>query len=134
MQTPKSPRTAVVAVVAMVAIATVAVLAVWLWPGKTGNPVPAPRSVSFGESPGPQVATRGEQQLILTPEQLQHAGLKIETVGEKPSSDPAGQMKTGVVQANTYRDTPGVPLPAAIIPSVNTALRQHLKPPQTAAT
>ncbi len=133
MQTPKSPRTAVVAVVAMVAIATVAVLAVWLWPGKTGNPVPAPRSVSFGESPGPQVATRGEQQLILTPEQLQHAGLKIETVGEKPSSDAVGQMTTGVVQANTYKETPVVSLVGGIVRTVKPELGQTVKRGQTVA-
>src|SRR5260370_10660533 len=133
MQTPKSPRTAVVAVVAMVAIATVAVLAVWLWPGKTGNPVPAPRSVSFGESPGPQVATRGEQQVILTPEQLQHAGLKIETVGEKPSSDAVGQMTTGVVQANTYKETPVVSLVGGIVRAVKPELGQTVKRGQTVA-
>lgn len=133
MQTPKSPRTAVVAIVAMVAIATVAVLAVWLWPAKTGKPVPAPRSVSFGESPGPQMATRGEQQLILTPEQLQHAGLKIETVGERPSSDAVGQMTTGVVQANTYKETPVVSLVGGIVRTVKPELGQTVKRGQTVA-
>src|SRR2546429_9643554 len=81
MGTPKSQRTALVAIVAVVAISAIAVLAWFLWPGKTGKPVPAPRSVSFGESSSPQTATSGDQVLTLGPEQLQRSGLKIETVG-----------------------------------------------------
>jgi membrane fusion protein, heavy metal efflux system len=130
-QTRKRPRAAVVAIVAIVAIAAVTVLAVLLWPGKTGRPVPAPRSVSFGESPGSQPATTGEQRLILTPEQLQRAGLKIETVGEKPSSDAVGQMTTGVVQANTYKETPVVSLVGGIVRSVRPELGQTVKRGQT---
>jgi len=122
-----------VAIVALVAIAAVAVLAVLLWPGKTGKPVPAPRSVSFGESPGSQTATTGEQQLILTSEQLQHAGLKIETVGEKPSSDAVGQMTTGLVQANTYEETPVVSLVGGIVRTVKPELGQTVKRGQTVA-
>ena len=133
MQTPKSPRMVAVAIVALVAIAAVAVLAVLLWPGKTGKPVPAPRSVSFGESPGSQTATTGEQQLILTSEQLQHAGLKIETVGEKPSSDAVGQMTTGLVQANTYEETPVVSLVGGIVRTVKPELGQTVKRGQTVA-
>src|SRR5216684_3996864 len=124
MQTPKSQRTALVAIVAVVAIAVVAALAWLLWPGKTGKPVPAPRSVSFGESSSPQTATAGEQKLILTTEQLQRAGLKIETVGEKPSTDAMGQMTTGVVQANTYKETPVVSLVGGIVRSVRPELGQ----------
>src|SRR5438128_1260713 len=103
MQTSKSRRTALVAIVAVVAIAAIAVLAWLLWPGKTGKPVPAPRSVSFGESSSPQTATGGDQVLTLAPEQLQRAGLKIETIGERPSTEATGQMTTGIVQANAYK-------------------------------
>ncbi len=85
-QPPRSPTTRVVAIVAIVAIAAIAVLAWFLWPTKVGKPVPAPRSVSFGESSSPQTATADDHKLTLTPEQLQWAGLKIETVGEKPST------------------------------------------------
>src|SRR5260370_22913095 len=133
MQTPKSPRNAVVAIVAIVAIAAVAVVAWLLWPSKTGKPVPAPRSVSFGESSSPQTATAGEQKLILTPEQLQRAGLKVETVGEKPSSEARGQMTTGVVQANTYKETPVVALVGGIVRSVKPELGQSVRRGQTVA-
>jgi membrane fusion protein, heavy metal efflux system len=133
MQTSKSSRTAVVAIVAMVAIAAVATLAWFLWPGKAGQPVPAPRSVSFGESSSPPTATAGDQKLTLTPEQLQRAGLKIETVGEKPSTEAMGQMSTGVVQANTYKETPVVALVGGILRSVKPELGQSVRRGQTVA-
>src|SRR5258708_4977047 len=131
METPKSRRTALVAIVAVVAIAAIAVLAWFLWPGKTGKPVPAPRSVSFGESSSPQTATSGDQVLTLAPEQLQRAGLKIEAVGERPSTEVAGQMTTGVVQANTYKETPVVSLVGGIVRSVKPELGQAVKRAQT---
>src|SRR5712691_2132572 len=133
METPKSQRTTLVAIVAVVAIASIAVLAWFLWPGKTGKPVPAPRSVSFGESSGPQTATSGDQVLTLAPEQVQRAGLKIEAVGERPSTEVAGQMTTGVVQANTYKETPVVSLVGGIVRSVKPELGQAVKRGQTVA-
>ena len=133
MRTSKSPRTAVVVIVVMVAIAAIAILAWFLWPGKTGQPVPAPRSVSFGESSGPQTAIADDQKLTLTPGQLQRAGLKIETVGEKPSTEAMGQMTTGVVQANTYKETPVVALVGGILRSVKPELGQSVRRGQTVA-
>ena len=133
MQTSKNRRTALVAIVAVVAIAAIAVLAWLLWPGKTGKPVPAPRSVSFGESSSPQTATAGDQVLTLAPEQLQRAGLKIETVGERPSTEVAGQLATGVVQANTYKETPVVSLVGGIVRSVKPELGQTVRRGQTVA-
>src|SRR5216684_8484958 len=133
MQTSKSQRTALVAIGAVVAIAAIAVLGWFLWPGKTGKPVPAPRSVSFGESSSPQTATSGDQVLTLAPEQLQRAGLKIEAVGERPSTEVAGQMTTGVVQANTYKETPVVSLVGGIVRAVKPELGQHVKRGQAVA-
>ena len=133
MQTTKGRRTAVVAIVALVAIAAVAALGWRLWPSKTGKPVPAPRSVSFGESSGPQPATAGEQKLTLTPQQLQRAGLKIETVGERPSTDVMGQMTTGVVQANTYKETSVMSLVGGIVRVVKPELGQAVQRGQTVA-
>ena len=132
-QPPRSPTTRVVAIVAIVAIAAIAVLAWFLWPTKVGKPVPAPRSVSFGESSSPQTATADDHKLTLTPEQLQRAGLKIETVGEKPSTEAMGQMTTGVVQANTYKETPVVALVGGIVRSVKPELGQPVRRGQTVA-
>ena len=126
-------RTAVVVIVAIAAIAAIGIAAWALWPSKVGKPIPAPRSVSFGESPNPQPSTSGDQKLTLTPEQLQRAGLKIEAVGEKPSSEAMGQMTTGVVQANTYKETLVVSLVGGIVRSVKPELGQNVKRGETVA-
>jgi membrane fusion protein, heavy metal efflux system len=126
-------RTAIVVVVAIAAIAAVSIAAWALWPSKAGKPIPAPRSVSFGESSSPQTSISGDQKLILTSEQLQRAGLKIETVGEKPSSEAIGQMTTGVVQANTYKETPIMSLVSGIVRSVGPELGQAVQRGQTVA-
>src|SRR5947209_18023909 len=91
-----------------------------------GKPVPAPRSVSFEESPQPATAGGGDK-LTLTPEQMRTVQLKIETVGERPSSEAAGQMATGVVQANTYKETPVVSLVGGIVRSVGAELGQNVR-------
>jgi cobalt-zinc-cadmium efflux system membrane fusion protein len=124
-------RTALVIVVAAIAIVVVAIAAWLLWPKQAGKPVAAPRSVSFDESPQP--ATPGGEKLTLTPEQMKTVQLKIETVGERPSSEAAGQMATGVVQANTYKETPVVSLVGGIVRSVGAELGQNVKRGQRVA-
>jgi RND family efflux transporter MFP subunit len=130
---PKSSnrQTALVVSVVAIALVTVAIAAWLLWPKQAGKPVPAPRSVSFNESPQP--ATAGGEKLTLTPEQLRTAQLKIETVGERPSSEAAGQMATGVVQANTYKETPVVSLVGGIVRTVSLELGQNVKKGQRVA-
>jgi cobalt-zinc-cadmium efflux system membrane fusion protein len=115
----------IVAIVAVVAI--VAIVAVWLlWPKHVGKPVAAPRTVSFEQSSEPPTTT-GEQKLTLTPEQRRSVQLKIETVGEAPSTEAAGQMATGVVQANTYKETPIVSLVGGIVRSISAELGQNIR-------
>src|SRR2546421_5993013 len=130
---PKTSNRRTVQVVAIAAIAVVVVaIAAWVWwPKQAGKPVAAPRSVSFDESPQPATA-RGET-LTLTPEQMRTAQLKIETVGERPSSEAAGQMATGVVQANTYKETPVVSLVGGIVRSVGAELGQKVRRGQRVA-
>jgi RND family efflux transporter MFP subunit len=132
-QAPRSKRNVVVAAVGIVAIAAVAILAWFLWPRQSGKPVPAPRSVSFEESSTPQTATTGEQKLTLAPEQAQHAGLKIETVGEQAAGEAAGQITTGTVQANSYKETPVVSIVGGIVRSVSGELGQNVKRGQKVA-
>jgi len=129
----KGRRAVAVTIVGLVAIAAVAVLAWSLWPSsRTGKPVPAPRSVSFGES-SPQTATTGEQVLILESEQVRRAGLKIETVGEQPTAEATGQMTTGIVQVNSYKETPVVSLVSGIVRNVSIELGQNVKRGQRVA-
>ena len=133
---PESPRRAKKALVATVSVVVIAgvIFAVWIfWPGKAGKPVPAPRSVSFAEPANQPAAITGDQKLVLTPEQAQSAGLQIETVGERPTTEASGQMATGVVQANSYKETPVVSLVGGIVRSVRGELGQNLKRGQTVA-
>jgi len=120
-------------VIPMTAVTLILVaIAAWLlWPKQVGKPVPAPRSVSFEESS--QTPTAGEQKLILTPEQTRSAQLKIETVGEQPSKEAAGQIATGVVQANSYKETPVISLVGGIVRSVGAELGQNVKKGQRVA-
>lgn len=120
----------VVAIVAIVAI--IGIVAIWLlWPKPAGRPVAAPRTVTFdGSSPA---TTTAEQKLTLTPEQLRSVQLKIETVGEAPTTEAAAQMATGVVQANSYKETPVVSLVGGIVRSVNAELGQNVRRGQRVA-
>ena len=120
-----------IAITAITLILIVAIAAWLLWPKQAGKPVPAPRSVSFEESPQP--ATAGGDKLTLTPEQMRTAQLKIETVGERPSSEAAGQMATGVVQANIYKETPVVSLVGGIVRSIGAELGQNVSRGQRVA-
>jgi len=128
----KANKPIVVTVVALIAIIGVAFVAWLLWPGKAGKPVPAPRSVSFAETPS-QPAISGDQKLTLSPEQVQRAGLKIETVGERPSGEATGQMTTGIVQPNIYKETPVASLVNGIVRSVNAELGQNVRRGQQVA-
>ncbi len=120
----------IVAIIAIVAI--VAIVAIWLlWPRQTGRPVAAPRTVTFDEASQP--TTTGEQKLTLTPEQLRSVQLKIETVGEAPSTEAAMQMATGVVQANSYKETPVMSLVGGIVRNVSAELGQNVRSGQRMA-
>ncbi len=130
---PRGKRHVIVASVGIVAVAAVAILAWFLWPGKSGKPVPAPRTVSFEESSSPQTETTGEQRLTLAREQVERAGLKIETVGEQPAGEALGQMTPGTVQANSYTETPVISLVGGILRSVSGELGQNIKRGQRVA-
>src|SRR5438067_7623213 len=113
--------------VSLIVLVTIAAaLGAWLfWPKQAGKPVAAPRSVSFQESSQPMATA--EQRLTLTPEQLRSVQLKIETVGEAPSTETAGQIATGVVQANSYKETPVMSLVGGIVRNVGAELGQNVK-------
>ena len=130
----KNKRTlVVVATVASIAIVGVIVISLLiLKSSKSGKPVPAPRSVSF-EQTSNEPTSSGDQKLTLSSEQLQRASLKIETVGESSSAEAIGQMTTGTVQANTYKETPVVSIVGGIVRRVNGELGQNVTRGQTIA-
>ena len=133
---PNRRRT--IAIVAVVAVVVAAVIALLLWllipRGNAGRPVPAPRNIG-ADQPSNQGnnASSGESTLTLAPEQVQRAGIKIETVGERASGEASGQQTTGAVQANAYRETPVMSLVGGIVRSVGPELGQNVRKGQTVA-
>lgn len=130
----RTRKIAIVAVVALVAVATFALL-LWLFipRGGGGRPVPAPRSIGPNQTTDQASNTPGESTLTIGPEQAQRAGIKIETVGERMSAETTGQQTTGVVQPNSYRETPVMSLVGGIVRSVGPELGQNVRKGQTIA-
>ncbi|HJX90948.1 MAG TPA: efflux RND transporter periplasmic adaptor subunit [Pyrinomonadaceae bacterium] len=128
----RSAKTGVIVVLAVVAIGVVALL-LWLFipRGSVGRPVPAPRDIGPDQTinqPG-----SGESTLTLTPEQVHSSGIKIETVGERVSTAKTGQPTTGIVQPNSYRETPVMSLVGGIVRSVGPELGESVRKGQTIA-
>jgi membrane fusion protein, heavy metal efflux system len=130
----RTAKTAIVAIVAVLAVAAIALL-LWLFipRGSDGRPVPAPRSTGPDQTASQAGNPPGESTLAITREQIQRAGIKIETVGERISTDATGQQTTGVVQPNAYRETPVMSLVGGIVRSVGPELGQSVRKGQTVA-
>ena len=109
-------------------------LAILLWlksgSSEAGKPVPAPRTTVMDEPSGETIAG---QTITLAPEQIQNAGIKIETVGEQLSSESVSTAATGVVQANAYRETPAVSLVGGVVRRVEPELGASIARGQTVA-
>src|SRR4030095_3692190 len=75
----------------------------------------------------------GESTLTLTPEQVERSGIKIETVGERVSTETMSQPTTGIVQPNSYRETPVMSLVAGIVRYVGPELGQGVRKGQVIA-
>lgn len=140
MQTPpRKNRNVVVPVIS--AITAILALALLFWwyvsTGRNGagRPVPAPRAITLGqtEAPAPADTPATGPTIELAPEQVQRAGLKIETVGEQLSTEGGGGVATGTVQPNSYRETPVTALVGGIVRSVGAELGQSVKRGQTMA-
>lgn len=145
VETPSHKRVpvAIVAVAAVIAIAGLA-LAFWWWRGGNsdgaGRPVPAPRTVAVDQPgnattmTGANGATNAEPTLTLDPEQAARAGIKVEPVGEQLATEAGGgQVATGVIQPNAYRETPVVSLVGGIVRKIGAELGQNVSRGQTLA-
>ncbi|MEP7213480.1 MAG: efflux RND transporter periplasmic adaptor subunit [Acidobacteriota bacterium] len=97
--------------------------------GDAGRPVPAPR-MSAGEMPSESIAN---QTLTLSPEQMQNAGITVETVGEQLSAASTETSATGTVEANAYRQTPVVTLVGGVVRRVVPQLGENVSAGQTVA-
>ena len=94
-----------------------------------GQPVPAPRS-SMSETPAETLINKT---LTLSPEQVQNAGVTIETVGEQLSTESGETAATGTIEANAYKQTPAVALVGGIVRRVIPELGENVSAGQTVA-
>lgn len=110
-------------------------LLIWLFRSREGGqPVPAPRTISFEPNASQQSSSATEEQtLTLAPEQTERIGIKIEPVGETLSSEAADVAATGVVQANAYAETPVISLVGGVVRSVPAQLGETVSKGQTVA-
>src|SRR5882672_5100166 len=130
----RAAKTTIVAVVAVVAVAAIALILWLVIPrGGGGRPVPAPQTIGPDQTTNQASNTPGEATLTISPEQAQRAGIKIEMVGERISTDATGQQTTGLVQPNAYRETPVMSLVGGIVRSVDPKLGQNVRKGQTVA-
>jgi len=130
----RTAKTAIVVVVSVVAIVAIAFV-LWLFipRGGGGRPVPAPRTIGPDQTVNQTGSTPGESALTISAEQIQRSGITIETVGERVSADTTGQQTTGVVQPNSYRETPVMSLVGGIVRSIGPELGQSVRKGQTIA-
>ena len=131
----KSSRKPLYITLAIIGIVVLGVLAIWLVRNReSGQVVPAPRSVTFGDDTKQETSMPTEEQIItLEPEQVERIGLKIETVGEMMSQDAASVASTGVVQPNAYNQTPVISLVGGVIRQINAQLGENVSRGQTIA-
>jgi RND family efflux transporter MFP subunit len=97
--------------------------------GDAGKPVPAPRT-SVIDAPA---ETSADRTLTLSPEQIQNAGITIETVGEQLSTESSETSATGTIEANAYKQTPAVTLVSGIVRRVIPELGSNVRAGQTVA-
>jgi len=106
---------------------------IWLFGGlggETGRPVPPPRNIGTDTSPAEVVAN---ETITLSPEQLQNAGVTLDTVGEQMTAESESIAATGVVEANAYRQTPAVALVGGVVRRVIPELGQAVTAGQAIA-
>lgn len=134
---PEKPKNRRLIIVSAIAAAVVAVAAIFIWLSsrdpQAGKPVPAPRSTNFetAETSAEQALTG--QTITIEPEQLKNADIKIETVGERISTEEVGVLATGTVQANAYRETPVISLVGGVVRQINVQAGENVRNGQTVA-
>jgi cobalt-zinc-cadmium efflux system membrane fusion protein len=119
-------------IAALILAIVVVFLVLWYFlgsSGEAGRPVPAPRT-SVSDVTAPALTT---QTLTLSPEQLQNAGITLETVGEQLSTESGETAATGTIEADAYKQTPAVALVGGIVRRVIPELGENVTAGQTVA-
>ncbi len=121
------------AILAIVLTVISAVILLKLGDSQAGKPVPVPRSTNFESQTNSTDQIPAGQTLTLQPEQLENAGIKIETVGEQINPDETAALATGVVQANAYKETPVISLVGGVVRQINVQAGENVSSGQTIA-
>ena len=113
----------------------IGVLGFWyLSTRESGQVVPPPRTVSFGDNNNSESSqTPGVETITIPEDQLEKIGLKIQNVGETLSSEAMSVAATGVVQPNAYRETPVISIVGGILRSVSAELGRNVNRGQALA-
>lgn len=120
---------------AVIGLLAVGGLAFWYFGGSSGagQPVSAPRTVTFGDNSQTSTGSPGEQTITIQPDQVDRIGIKIETVGETLSNEAMSVAATGVVSSNAYKETPVFSLLGGVVRKVNAELGKSATKGQTLA-
>ena len=133
-ETRNSSRKPMSIALAIIGVVVLGAFVFWLFRRQeNGQVVPAPRTVSFETGGGNEqtsAITEG-QTVTIAPEQVERAGIKIESVGETLSGDAASVAATGVVQPNAYSETPVISLVGGVVRRVNTELGGNVQKGQS---
>ncbi|MBK9214688.1 MAG: efflux RND transporter periplasmic adaptor subunit [Chloracidobacterium sp.] len=113
--------------IAVIGVLVIGALGFWFFRNReTGQIVQPPRSVTFGDNTNGQADMTGEETITIAPDQIEKIGLKIETVGETLSSEAMSVAATGVIQPNSYKETPLISLLNGVLRSVKGELGQKV--------
>lgn len=126
----RSQLVAATAVVVLVVALGLVLLAWWFYGSRgAGRPVPAPRTVAADQPSGPVGEATGPSQnsITITTDAIASGGIKVEVVQNELAGDSAANTSTGVVKANTYRESPVISLVTGIVREVKVVLGQQVK-------
>ena len=120
--------------VAVICVVIIGGFLVWyLLSRENGHIVPAPRTVSFGDTNGQNSDTNRGQTLTIPLDEIEKINLKIEPAGETLSSEAMSVAATGVVQPNAYKETPVISLLGGVLRTINVQLGQNVGKGQSLA-
>lgn len=129
----RSNRTIMIAVAAVMVL-TIGGVAVWrMTRSGAGQPVPAPRTMTFDESSTMSEQPVGGEFVTVPADQIERAGIRIETAGEGLAAESEVASSTGTVQSNAYRETPALTLAGGVVRKVNAELGDNVSKGQTVA-
>lgn len=104
-----------------------------LFGGSAGQPVPAPRSITFDDKPMAEGEIAAGQTVTIPADQLERSGIKVETVGGGLAKESELNSANGTVQPNSYRETPVMTLAGGVVRKLNAELGDNVSKGQTLA-